>query len=206
VLPRLHVITDDEILNRPAWRRTACEVLAAGGPGVALHVRGPGLSGRAIYEATETLIGAAADAGALLFVNDRVDVAMSLPVAGVHLRDQSLPVREARRLLGGEACIGASVHGSERARVAEDEGASYLVVGTVFATPSHPDRQGEGVEILERVGRTSGLPLVAIGGISPERVHSVRRAGAHGVAVRAGVWDTADPADAVTTYLSALGV
>jgi thiamine-phosphate diphosphorylase len=205
-IPRLHVITDDEILKRSGWVRTACEVLDAGGASVALHVRGPALSGRMIYETTESLIGAAAGAGALLFVNDRVDVAMTLPVAGVHLRERSLPVREARRLLGDGACIGASVHGSERARVAQDEGANYLVVGTVFATPSHPDRPGEGVELLERVGRASELPLVAIGGISPERVHSVRRAGAHGVAVRGGVWDAADPAHAVTTYLSALGV
>jgi thiamine-phosphate pyrophosphorylase len=203
-LPRLHVITDDEILTRSGWPGAARDVLEAGGSKVALHVRGPGLSGRMIYDRTEAMVGLAGDVGALLLVNDRVDVAMTLPVAGVHLREHSLPVREARRLLREDALIGASVHASAGARVAQDEGASYLVVGTVFATPSHPDRPGEGAELLERVGLASGLPLVAIGGVSPERVQMVRRAGAHGVAVRGGVWNADDPGDAVATYLSAL--
>jgi thiamine-phosphate pyrophosphorylase len=205
-LPRLHVITDDEILARPDWHRSALEVMAAGGERVALHVRGPGLAGRVIYERVQGLMEPAARTRALLLVNDRVDVALTLRTDGVHLREASLPVKEARRLLGADAWIGASVHGPERAPELEREGADYLIVGTVFATPTHPQEKGEGVGLLERVGRASGLPLVAIGGISPQRARAVRATGAHGVAVRSGIWNDRSPARAARDYLSALGV
>lgn len=203
-LPRLHVVTDDEILMRTGWLHATTEVLTAGGDRLALHVRGPGLPGRVIYERVEAVLETAAEVGAMLLVNDRVDVALTLKTSGVQLGERSIPVREARALLGESAWIGASVHGPERAADAERDGADYLVVGTLFATPSHPDRPGEGAGLLERVGRASGLPLVAIGGVTPQRVHVARQAGAHGVAVRGGVWDSADSARAVTDYLRSL--
>jgi thiamine-phosphate diphosphorylase len=203
-LARLHVITDDQVLTRSDWTSAASDLLAAGGARLALHVRGPGLPGRTIYDCVRALLGAAERSGAAVLVNDRVDVAMTLPVSGVQLPEHSLPVREARRLLGPDVWIGASVHGTERARAVENDGADYLVVGTVFATPSHPDRPGEGAELLERIARASGLPLVAIGGITPERVEIVQRAGAHGVAVRGGVWNARDPVAAVRAYLEVL--
>jgi thiamine-phosphate diphosphorylase len=203
-LPRLHVVTDDEILGRPDWKRAARDVMAAGGERVALHVRGPGLPGRVIYERVQGLLESAARMGALLIVNDRVDVALTLRTDGVQLREASLPVKEVRRLLGADVWIGASVHGPDRVVELERDGADYLIVGTVFATPSHPQDPGEGVGLLERVGRASGLPLVAIGGISPERAHAVRAAGAHGVAVRGGIWNDSEPARAARGYLSAL--
>ena len=203
-LPRLHVVTDDEILGRADWPRVARDVVAAGGERVALHVRGPGLSGRVIYERVRDLRGQAADAGAQIFVNDRADVALTLGMDGIQLREASLPVRKVREILGADIWIGASVHGPERAADLERDGADYLIVGTVFATPSHPSQKGEGVGLLERVGRASGLPLVAIGGISPERARTVCVAGAHGVAVRGGIWNDADIAGAVRAYLAAL--
>jgi thiamine-phosphate diphosphorylase len=203
-LPRLHVVTDDAILARADWQEIARAVLAAGGERVALHVRGPGLSGRVIHERVRDLIGPAGEAGAQLFVNDRVDVALTLGTNGIQLREASLPVKEVREMLGADVWIGASVHGPERAADLERDGADFLIVGTVFATPSHPTEKGQGVGLLEQVGRASGLPLVAIGGISPERVRAVRAAGAHGVAVRGGIWSDADVARAVRSYVSAL--
>src|SRR5688572_29133303 len=99
-LPRLHVFTDERILSRPDWQSLAQSVLAAGGDRVALHVRGRSLDGRVLYDRVTALEDAAGAAGAMLVVNDRVDVAMTTRADGVQLGETSLPVKEARSLLG----------------------------------------------------------------------------------------------------------
>jgi thiamine-phosphate pyrophosphorylase len=203
-IPRLHVITDDRVLTSNDWPRAAQSVLEAGGERVALHVRGPGLQGRFLYERVAALIEPARRAGATVVVNDRVDIALTLPVAGVQLRESSLAVAATRRLIGWDKWIGASVHAGARAAEAASQGADYLLVGTLFATPSHPGRAGGGPELIAQVLATCELPLVAIGGITPERVGAAREAGAHGVAVLGGVWESSNPAGAVRDYLLAL--
>jgi len=180
-------------------------VLETGRGRIALHVRGPGLAGRTLWARVRELVEPATRAGAALVVNDRVDLALVLPIWGVQLRESSLPVAEARRLLAGKARVGASVHGVERAEEAARGGADWLVVGTVFATPRHPDRPGAGPGLLAEIGACCRLPLVAIGGVTPDRVEAVLEAGAHGVAVSSGVWGAPHPAAAVDAYLRALG-
>lgn len=202
-LPPLHVVTDDAVLARPGFAALALAVLAAGRGRVALHLRGPATGGARLYALAAALRGGAAEAGALLIANDRVDLARVAGLDGVHLGRRSLPPREARRLLPAGARVGVSVHDPEAARAAERGGADYLVVGTVFATASHPDRPGSGPEGVARVGAAAGLPLLAIGGIVPDRIAVVRAAGAAGVAALSGVWDAPDPAAAVTAYLDA---
>jgi thiamine-phosphate pyrophosphorylase len=159
-----------------------------------------------LYDRVESLLEVARETGGALVVNDRVDVALTLPVAGVQLRETSLPVDVARRLLGSTRWIGASVHGAGRARDAEAQGADYLVVGTVFATPTHPDRSGRGPAFLADVLRGTALPVLAIGGVTAERAKELRETGAYGAAVLGGVWRSPDPAAAVRTYLIALEI
>jgi thiamine-phosphate pyrophosphorylase len=195
-------VTDDQVLTREDWSDAAAAVLEAGRQRIALHVRGPGLGGRALHDKVAALAGRRSR-GAMVLVNDRVDVALVLPVDGVQLRESSLPVADARRLLGPERWIGASVHGPERARQAEDAGADYLVVGTLFATPTHPGQPTRGTALLAEVLASCELPLVAIGGVTPARAAQVRAAGAYGVAVLGGVWNSSDPAAAVREYLQA---
>ncbi len=96
VIPRLHVVTDDQILARPGFRAAALQVLETGGTRVALHVRGPHTTGRAMYQAAAELILPARRAGAWLVVNDRVDVALALGIRRVHLGARSLPAQVAR--------------------------------------------------------------------------------------------------------------
>ncbi|MDT8342665.1 MAG: thiamine phosphate synthase, partial [Longimicrobiales bacterium] len=118
----------------------------------------------------------------------------------------SLPPAVARALLGPAARIGVSVHSADEARDAADARSrtpDFLLVGTLFATPSHPDRPGAGVGLLAEVGAARpGLPLVGIGGVDPGRLPQLRAAGAHGCAVLRGVWDAASPAAAVERYLT----
>lgn len=202
-LPRLHVVTDDALLRRSDLPGLARRVLRAGGPRVALHLRGPRTSAARLYDLARTLLPTAEETGARLFVNDRVDLALVLPLGGVHLGERSLPVGVARALLG-PVWIGRSVHGGPAAREATEEGADYLVVGTVFATPSHPEREPAGPERVRDVRALTGLPLLAIGGVTPERVAAVVDAGAWGVAVLSGVWEAPEPEGAVEGYLEAL--
>jgi thiamine-phosphate diphosphorylase len=202
-LPRLHVVTDDQVLTRDDWPDVRAAVLEAGRARIALHLRGPGLGGRVLHDHVAGVAGAAGK-GAMVLVNDRVDVALSLPVDGVQLRESSLSVADARRLLGDERWIGASVHGPERARGAEEEGADYLVVGTLFATPTHPGRPGRGTDLLAEVIASCELPLVGIGGVTPRRAAELKRLGAYGIAVLGGIWKSSDPAAAVLEYLEAI--
>lgn len=203
MLPLLHVVTDDAVLARGDFLAHAERVLAAGSAGVALHLRGPTTSAARLYELGAALRGPARTAGALLLANDRVDLALAADLDGVHLPERSLPAAVARGLLPAGALIGASVHSPEGAHDAAD-GADYLLVGTVYATPSHPGRTGSGPEGLARVRAAVRLPLFAIGGVTPGRVPELRAAGAAGVAVLGGVWSASDPAAAVARYLEAL--
>ncbi len=112
---------------------------------------------------------------------------------------------EARRLLGKDRLVGASVHDRDRACVVWEEGANYAFVGTIFTTASHPGRAGIGVSEMAGIVRAApGIPMLGIGGVSVARVADVVRAGAHGVAVLGGVWSAPDPMAAVSEYLVAL--
>ena len=131
-----------------------------------------------------------------MFVNDRLDVALAVPSAGVQLGHGSLPVSAARGL-NPLWWIGRSVHDLAEAEAARTEGADYLVVGPVFATASHPGRAPLGLATLQRIVAAAGeLPVIAIGGITADRVREVRTSGAYGVAAIRALWDDAEPAEA----------
>jgi thiamine-phosphate pyrophosphorylase len=196
----LHVVTDDDVLARPDFAANAEAVLRCGS-GVALHLRGPSIDAGTLLRLAVRLRPVAVEADSVLLVNDRVDVAMEARLDGVHLGRRSMPVGAARRILPPHALVGASVHDPERAREAWSEGADYLIVGTIFSTPSHPGRTGDGTIHLKRVGASGVGPLIAIGGVTVDRLAACIRAGAHGVATLRGVWDSEDPAAWASTYL-----
>ena len=204
-LPRLHAVTDDEVLAADGWMEAATSVLDACGARVALHVRGPRTSGATLHRLTAALVPRARRTGALLVVNDRVDVAMTSGADGLQLGRRSLDVREARALFGAAAPIGRSCHGAAEVATALEEGADWAFVGTIHPTPSHPGLAGIGVEGLGEARRVAGtLPVLGIGGIDVAQVRSLLAAGAHGVAVVRGIWARPDPAEAAVEYLDAI--
>jgi thiamine-phosphate pyrophosphorylase len=140
-----------------------------------------------------------------LILNDRSDLVLALNLDGVHLRSDSLPVSSARRLLGPDRLIGISTHSTEEVQRANQDGADYIVFGPIFDTPSkrsfgHP----LGLDLLAAVCRESTVPVLAIGGITLERVHDVRRAGAHGVAVIGALLTRDDIGEAVREFTDVL--
>jgi len=204
-LPRFHAVTDDAVLADPSFADRARAALESGGAALALHLRGPHTPGGPLHALAQALVPVAEDRGALLVVNDRVDVALVTGAHGVQLGARSLPVAPVRALLGRGRGVGVSTHGAAEARAAAEDGADWAFVGTIYATPSHPERPGAGPGALgSALEAGGGLPLVAIGGVTPERVGAVVRAGAWGVAAVRGVWGATDPAEAVERYVRAL--
>ena len=198
-LPHLHAVTDERIARRPDLERVAAELAAAGAGQLAFHARGHELSGLEHYDLSLRL---AAYPPTRLFINDRLDIALAVGAAGVHLGRGSLPVDAARRL-DPTWWIGKSVHDLDEARAAQAEGADYLFLGPVFPTATHPDRAPVGLGVLRDVARL-GLPVVAIGGVTVERVRGIRDAGAYGVAAIRAVWDAPEPAVPVRRMLKEL--
>lgn len=196
-LPRVHAITDERVARRPDLERIASQ-LALAGDGLAAHARGRALSGR---EHFDLAIRLSAHPPIRLFVNDRLDVALATGAAGVQLTADSLAPAAARRM-NAAWWIGRSVHSLEEARAAQADGADYLLAGPVFATASHPHARPFGIEWLRDIVRL-GTPVIAIGGVSPERAGDLRRAGAYGVAAIRALWDAPQPAGAAREMLEA---
>jgi thiamine-phosphate pyrophosphorylase len=198
-LPRLHAITDERIARRADLADLALALATAGGADFAFHARGRGLSGLEHYELALRL---GISAPQRLFVNDRLDIALATSAAGVQLGRESLAVADARRL-NAEWWIGRSVHDLAEAEAACAAGADYLLLGPVFPTATHPTRPPLGCRTLAAAVRL-GRPVVAIGGVTPQRVGEVRDAGAWGVAAIRALWDADQPAEAARRMVKEL--
>jgi thiamine-phosphate pyrophosphorylase len=179
------------------------ECLAAGLP--AVQAREKDLSAVELTALCRRLRELTRAHGARLVVNDRVDVALAVAADGVQRTHTSLPVDDIRRVAGRRLSIGASVHSLEDAVDAEVRGADWITFGPVYDTPSKR-RWGapQGLERLRKVAAAVRIPVVAIGGITPERVAAVREAGAAGVAAISAILDTESPAAATKRFLEAL--
>lgn len=202
-VPRLHAVVPDAVAAREGLEASASAMWDRAGPELALHLRLRETTARRLHGLARRLSARAAEAGGWCVVNGRVDVALAAGAHGVQLGAGALPPAEARRLLGPGAAVGVSSHAPAEAREAGRAGANLVLLGTIFPTPSHPDRPGAG---LARVAacRDAGPPVIAIGGITPARAAAALGAGAHGVAAIRGVWEADDPAEAAVRYLEAM--
>ncbi len=143
-----------------------------------------------------------------LIVNDRLDMALALDADGVHLGQDDIPVQIARRILGRDKVIGATVETPEEAKTAEREGASYLGTGPVFVTTTKPDAgDAYGPSLIRKIKAATLLPVVAVGGISAQNARLLRRAAADGIAVASAVLGRDDTRQATREIKNAfLGV
>ena len=122
-----------------------------------------------------------------LIINDRLDIAMAVGAAGVHLGQDDLPCAAARRILGEDYLIGVSAHNPAEAKTALQSGADYLGCGAVFGTATKADVKKLGTEGLTAICREKGLPVVGIGGVTADNYREVRVAGADGAAIVSGI-------------------
>ncbi len=201
---RLYLVTDRHQTRGRVLREVVEACLGAGAR--AVQLREKELSAAELLTLAEPLRELTRRVGARLFINDRVDVALAVHADGVQRGHTSLPVRVIRQAVGSRLLIGASVHRLEEATAAERDGADLLLFGPVYDTPSkRPYGPPQGVEALQRVVENVGIPVFAIGGITPERVAEVKASGAHGVAVISAVLAAERPAEATKAFLDALG-
>ena len=189
------------MLAAPAFVDTAAAIMREHGQGVAVQLRGQQTSVRRLYELAEMLAGVAEESGAVVLVNGRADIALALPGVGLQVGGGAVPVGPSRRLLGEHRLIGSSAHGVEEAVAALGSGADFVLLGTIWESPSHPGRPGAGLDRVRAVRDEVSGPVIGIGGVSPEGAAALVAAGADGAAAIRGIWDAPDPVERVGRYL-----
>ena len=183
------VITGAFCAGRPALD-ILDQTLAAGVKLV--QMREKEMSGRALYQLAREFRRRTEAAGALLIIDDRLGLALASDADGVHLGQEDLPLKAARRI-APELIIGASTHALEEALAAQDEGASYVNIGPIFATQTKPGVTPLGVEAIDRIAPRLKIPWTTMGGITRENISQVVARGAKHPAVMSAVTAAADP-------------
>lgn len=189
---RLYLCTD----SRAARGDLAAFADAALAGGVDIvQLREKGIEARAELAALEVLADACARHGALLAVNDRADVALAAGADVLHLGQDDLPVRWARRIVGDDVLIGRSTHDDAQADAAADEpGVDYFCAGPCWPTPTKPGRPAPGLDLVRHTAATgTDRAWFAIGGIDEERLDAVLDAGATRVVVVRVITEADDP-------------
>ncbi len=168
----------------------------------AVQLREKDLPARDLYPLALELRRLTSRFGALLLVNDRIDVAMAAGADGVHLAGHSLPPGPARAILGKDKLIGVSTHHVEEIVRAREQGADFVTFGPVYHTPSKA-RYGRprGTDALREACKEGGLPVIAIGGINARRVKEVLSAGASGIGLISAILASRDPGAAARRLL-----
>ncbi len=141
---------------------------------------------REIYEEALRLRQLTRSFGAALIINDHADIALAADADGVHLGQDDLPLKEARKIIGRKI-IGISTHDLEQAREAEAGGADYIGFGPIFHTTTKDAGVPKGIDIIKRIKQNVRVPVVAIGGIHAADVRAVLEAGADAVAVATAI-------------------
>jgi thiamine-phosphate pyrophosphorylase len=182
----LYVITDEGLSGGISHAEIAWRAVLGGAD--VIQLRDCSASPRELVLIGKEIRAAIHASGALLIVNDRLDVATACGADGVHLGQNDIRPGVARQIAPAGFIIGVSVGDVEEARAAEAEGASYVALSPTFATNSKADAgPGHGLAVLRKIHTAVKIPVIAIGGIGPGNVQDVIRAGADGVAVISAV-------------------
>lgn len=206
-LPRLVAVTDGTIVADTRFWALLDALLDAGLP--ALWLRWEGADDRTLQRFSERSRERTAERGAELWIGARPDVARSVEADAVQLPEEGVSIALARRVTGGTLRVGRAVHSVAAALEAADAGADQLVIGTIYASPSHPEFAPAGPDRIRRVRETltvngHPLPCFAIGGIDAGNVGAVISAGADGVAAIGALWRAPDPKAVVRAMIDAL--
>jgi len=200
---RLHVLTDVVLQSR--FSHVELTRLAVAGGADTIQFRQKSGSTREMIEIARAMKRVCAEAGAVLIVNDRIDVALAAEADGVHLGQDDFPLPLAREMLGPDKIIGGSAVTRAEAEKCLAEGADYVGFGPVYPTTSKDDAgPATGLTLLKEVVRNISAPVVGIGGIGPSNAAEVLAAGAHGLAVISSICCQEDPAQATRDLLNVL--
>lgn len=181
----IYLVTDDGCLQGRALIDCVREALEGGV--TLVQYRAKTASSAEMYAEALQLKALCDSFNVPLIINDRLDIAMAVGAAGVHLGQDDLPCAAARKILGEDYLIGVSAHNPAEAKAALQSGADYLGCGAVFGTATKADVQKLGTEGLAAICKAKGLPVVGIGGVTADNYREVRAAGADGAAIVSGI-------------------
>ena len=181
----IYLVTDDGCLQGRALIDCVREALEGGV--TLVQYRAKTASSAEMYAKALQLKALCDSFNVPLIINDRLDIAMAVGAAGVHLGQDDLPCAAARKLLGEDYLIGVSAHNPAEAAEALQSGADYLGCGAVFGTATKADVKKLGTDGLAAICREKGLPVVGIGGVTADNYREVRAAGADGAAIVSGI-------------------
>jgi thiamine-phosphate pyrophosphorylase len=198
---RLIVVTDAGLAAPRRVADIVAQALDAGAP--AIQLRDKQAPARELAAQAAALLPLVRAAGALLVINDRVDVALAVGADGVHIGPHDIPVEAARRIAPPHFLIGYSTDDPGTARAAERAGASYIGCGAVFGTTTKQEVAGEqiGTHRLDEVACAVKIPVVGIGGIGPDNIESIAGTAASGAAVVGAVMRAEHVGEAVRVLL-----
>ena len=199
----LYLVTDRKLAEQGNLIHTVRCALDGGVR--AIQLREKDLSTFALYRLAEQTQELCERYHAELYINDRIDIALAVGAAGVHLGHSSIPPTAARKLLGAARKIGVSTHSLADARSAEASGADFIAFGPVYYTPSKaPYGQPQGIEALKKILENVALPVYAIGGIKEENLKETMLTGCRGVALISAIMGAKDPKIATERLLQLL--
>lgn len=181
----IYLVTDDGCLQGRALLDCVREALEGGV--TLVQYRAKTASSAEMYAEALQLKALCDSFNVPLIINDRLDIAMAVGAAGVHLGQDDLPCAAARKILGEDYIIGVSAHNPAEAKAALQSGADYLGCGAVFGTATKADVQKLGTDGLAAICKAKGLPVVGIGGVTADNYREVRAAGADGAAIVSGI-------------------
>ena len=181
----IYLVTDEACLHGRPLLECVEEALAAGV--TLVQYRAKAADGGVLYAEACRLKELCDKYSVPLIINDRLDIALAVGAAGVHLGQDDLPCAVARRLLGEDFIIGVSAHIPAEAVQAVSEGADYLGCGAVFGTATKHDVAKLGLENLRAIRKAVAVPMVGIGGITADNYAEVLATGADGAAIVSGI-------------------
>lgn len=193
---RLCVITDANMQGK--YSHLEISKFAIRGGAEMIQFRDKNMNTSQLFETAKAMKNLCNDSGVQFIINDRVDIALLVDSDGVHLGNDDITIKDARKLLGSEKIIGGTAHSLKEAVISQNDGADYLGFGHIFETQSKiRDSKPKGLNTLKKVVSAVKIPVLAIGGINSQNLQSVMQCGAHGAAVIAAVSRAENPLEAV---------
>jgi thiamine-phosphate pyrophosphorylase len=191
---RLYAILDHAYVMPNDAERAAGQLIRGGAD--MIQLRGKEQTASELARLANKLHRLMSEAGVPLIINDHAEIARDVPVEGLHLGQEDIPIAAAREIVQRDCWIGKSTHSVRQAMAAADEGADYIGFGPLFATPTKPACQPIGMADIRRVNELVRMPIFCIGGIKLNNLADVLRAGATRVVIVSGLLQSADIAAA----------
>lgn len=202
-LGRLHVLTDYHLQQQYSHADLARLAIRGGADTIQFRQKHGGIQNKLVE--AEKVAAVCVDASIPLIVDDRIDITQAVDADGVHLGQQDFPVDAARSIVGPETIIGATATKKHQVEEAYEKGADYIGFGPVFPTTSKRNPKSvKGPEGLAAACEAVPIPIIAIGGITHDRVRAALEAGAHGVAVLSAVATANDPEQATARFRASI--